>query len=361
MGIPKKTGVIGLMSGTSLDGLDCCYVEFWKEEGLYQYGNLLTQNFPYDDFWRTRLKQAFYLQPEELQALDLEYGTYLGQRVKEFIRGHDLAKEVELIASHGHTVFHKPALKQTVQIGDGATLQRLTGIPVINNFRITDVLLGGQGAPLVPVGDHLLFHQYDACLNLGGFSNISLTQNQTRIAFDIGPCNLPINELCTKHFGRQFDANGDLARSGKINPALLDALNDLPYYKQTPPKSLSYEWLSTEFQPILNQFAHESPQNLLASVTAHAAQQIRQTLDFYKPERLLVTGGGAYNQLLIDLLSSSKTEIVRPESELIEFKEALIFAFLGYLNLTNTINTYKSVTGASQDSIGGIRHFGHQQ
>jgi len=357
----KWTGVIGLMSGTSLDGLDCCYVEFATKNGGHQFRNLVAKTYPYTHTWQSDLKNAFYLQPSALDELDRVFGIFLAANTNEFITEFNLNGKVELIASHGHTVFHDPSKKQTVQIGNGSQLNLRTGIHVISDFRIKDVQLGGQGAPLVPVGDHFLFSEYPACLNLGGFSNISFVKNDQRIAFDIGPCNLPINQLCKKHFGIEYDKNGTLAAEGKIIPDLLDALNALPFYRQNPPKSLGFEWLNASFQPLLNQYTAEDPRNLIRTVTQHVGLQILDILEKNALKKVLITGGGAYNNYLVNLLKTGNTEIIIPPAEIIEFKEALIFAFLGYLNLNDTINTFKSVTGATSDSIGGIRHFGHQQ
>ncbi|MBI3133376.1 MAG: anhydro-N-acetylmuramic acid kinase [Bacteroidetes bacterium] len=356
----KWTGVIGLMSGTSLDGLDCCYAEFNVTDGVYKFRNTIAHTYPYSDTWRQRLKQAFYLPPAELAALDLEFGAFLAEKVNLFLTENMLQSKTELIASHGHTVFHDPSKKQTVQIGNGDVLNRQTGLKVINDFRITDVLLGGQGAPLVPVGDHFLFSAYEACLNLGGFSNISFVLNNQRIAFDIGPCNLPINQLCKKYLQCEFDKGGLIAASGTVIPALLEALNSLPFYTQKPPKSLGVEWLNAQVQPLIDQYMSSKPQDLIATLTQHAATQINVVLDKYQLKAVLVTGGGAYNTELINHLQNRSTKIILPSPEIIDFKEALIFAFLGYLNFNNSINTFKSVTGAREDSIGGIRHFGHQ-
>ncbi len=357
----KWTGVIGLMSGTSLDGLDICYVEFAFDNKTYAFKNLKAKTVAYSETWKHDLKNAFYLSPTDLDALDTAFGKFLAQNTLDFISENSLQNKVELVASHGHTVFHQPQNKITVQIGSGKELNELTSVKVINDFRIKDVLLGGQGAPLVPFGDLHLFSTYQACLNLGGFSNISFDQNQNRIAFDISPCNLPINQLCKKYFNLEFDKNGDLAKSGKLIDALFNELNAIPYYSQSPPKSLGYEWLTKSFMPIVEKYQAQKRQDLIRTVTDHVGFQINQALTNSKIKEVLVTGGGAYNNYLINYLKKGRAKVVIPSSEIVEFKEALIFAFLGYLNLNNSINTLKSVTGASEDSMGGVRHFGHQQ
>jgi len=353
-------GVIGLMSGTSLDGLDCCYVEFSKNEKGYLFRNLQTKSIVYSSEWREKLKNAFYLSPENLAELDKEYGTFLGEQTNLFIKEKDLRKKVIIIASHGHTVFHQPQKGITVQIGSGEKLAEITGINVINDFRILDVQLGGQGAPLVPVGDHYLFHEYAACLNLGGFSNISFVKNGQRIAFDISPCNLPLNIIVTEYFNLEYDENGKLAASGKIIEPLLKSLNEIPFYNLPHPKSLGFEWLTNEFMPIIEKFKDDNPLDLLRTITEHIAIQLAGIINQNQLPDVLITGGGVYNSFLISRLKElTSSKIIIPPKEIIEFKEALIFAFLGYLNLENTINTFKSVTGAKEDSIGGKRHFSH--
>jgi len=357
----KWTGVIGLMSGTSLDGLDICYVEFLHDENGYRFKNLIARTLSYSDQQRSDLKNAFFLNDFDLKNFDLEFGKFLASSALNFIAENNLQKKVELIASHGHTIFHQPQNGITVQIGSGDEINKITKIKVINNFRIKDVQLGGQGAPLVPVGDRFLFPEYQACLNLGGFSNISFDRDQERIAFDISPCNLPINQLCQKYFNLEFDRNGDFARSGNLIDTLFNELNTISYYAQSPPKSLGFEWLSTSFMPIIEKYLTESPQDLIRTITDHVGFQINDALKNNKIKEVLVTGGGAYNEYLINYLKRGEAKIVIPSADIVEFKEALIFAFLGYLNLYNSINTLKSVTGASEDSMGGVRHFGHQQ
>ena len=354
------TGVIGLMSGTSLDGLDCCYVEFTHANDRYLFRNLQTRSIPYTAEWRGRLQGAFYLEKQDLLTFDADYGHFLAAEVKAFIHDFQLEGKVNLIASHGHTVFHQPGKGITVQIGSGEVINGETGINVISDFRITDVELGGQGAPLVPVGDHYLFYEYAACLNLGGFSNISFVKNAGRIAFDISPCNLPLNIVMVDYFGKEYDSNGDQASLGHINEKLLKELNALAFYAEDHPKSLGFEWLKKSFLPIVDKSGEEDPKNLLRTITEHIAVQIARVINANALPEVFITGGGAYNSFLVDRIKSmTGARIIIPGSQLIEFKEALVFAFLGYLNLKDTINTFKSVTGASRDSIGGKRHFSH--
>lgn len=340
---------IGLMSGTSLDGLDICFVKFRKEQS-WTFQILKAETLPYSQHWETKLRNSFFLKAEEIFALNSEYGFYLGNRVKEFIESNSL-DNIDVIASHGHTVFHQPAKKFTLQIGDGRAIKILNDFPVVYDFRSQDVLRCGNGAPLVPIGDELLFSEFDACLNIGGFSNISFKENGRRIAFDICPVNIVLNSFAKK-VGFDFDENGELAKGGIINETMLTVLNSLKYYEETPPKSLGSEWVS-EF--IFPELKDESPANILATFTEHAAVQIANVFNKYELKKVLFTGGGTYNTFLIEKIKSkTKTEIIIPENTLIDFKEALIFAFMGVLRVNNEINILSSATGSSADHCSGL-------
>lgn len=340
---------IGLMSGTSLDGLDICFVKFRKEQS-WTFQILKAETLPYSQHWETKLRNSFFLKAEEIFALNSEYGFYLGNRLKEFIESNSL-DNIDVIASHGHTVFHQPAKKVTLQIGDGRAIKILNDFPVVYDFRSQDVLRCGNGAPLVPIGDELLFSEFDACLNIGGFSNISFKENGRRIAFDICPVNIILNSFAKK-VGFDFDENGELAKGGIINETMLTVLNSLKYYKEAPPKSLGSEWVS-EF--IFPELKDEKPANILATFTEHAAVQIAEVFNKYELKKVLFTGGGTYNTFLIEKIKSkTKTEIIIPENTLIDFKEALIFAFMGVLRVNNEINILSSATGSSADHCSGL-------
>lgn len=342
---------LGLMSGTSLDGLDICHASFEKDEfGKWNFQILHASTFPYSETWEHQLRNAIHLSAEGIFELNAEYGFYLGEKVKEFIKKYSLTN-IDFISSHGHTVFHQPQKKFTVQIGDGRAIKLLTDIPVIYDFRSQDVLRGGNGAPLVPIGDELLFSEFDACLNIGGFSNISFKENERRIAFDICPVNIVLNDFA-KQLGKEYDQNGDLARNGIINDKLLSALNSIEYYQQNPPKSLGMEWVSKN---ILPKFKNENPATILATFTEHAAIQIANIFNQYQIKKVLFTGGGTYNSFLVERIKAkTETEIIIPEKELIDFKEALIFAFMGVLRMTNENNILSSATGSSRDHCSGI-------
>jgi anhydro-N-acetylmuramic acid kinase len=291
----------------------------------------------------------------KLIELHTKYGRFLGTETKRFINKTGFYPD--LIASHGHTVFHQPELGFTFQIGNGADIAGITGITTISDFRTGDVALGGEGAPLVPVGDKLLFSEYDYCLNLGGFANISFEENNRRIAFDICPVNFVLNHFAEKQ-GLQFDKNGELGKKGKVEIKLLEKLNHIDFYQKKPPKSLGREWVEQAFMQVVNSF--NIPDNdKLRTVYEHIAQQIAGTISGEDREKdgtkMLVTGGGAFNTFLIERLKSLlKIEIVIPSNEIVNFKEALIFAFLGILKYRGENNCLASVTGAKQDHSSGI-------
>lgn len=353
---------IGLMSGTSLDGLDIALVEFNASNKL-NYHVLASQTIGYNLEWKSKLEHAFHCNESELKALDLEYGIWLGSRVNEFIKNNPY--KVDLISSHGHTVFHQPKNKISIQIGNGYEIFKQTNIPVVNNFRQQDVLLGGQGAPLVPMGDELLFPAYTFCLNLGGFSNISWNDSKLRKACDLSPCNILLNTIC-RRLKLNFDDKGMLASNGKINSELLAKWNAIPFYMQAPPKSLGREWFELNF--LADIFNESYPvEDLLATAVQHITYQInlfiqntgKKFIATALPSQkltCLVTGGGVYNQFLMAQLNENAQtgiQFIIPEPELVDFKEAILFALLGYLRWNNEINVLASVTGALRDHSSG--------
>ena len=339
--------ILGLMSGTSLDGIDLALCDI-DEQG---YSVVAAETTPYPDEWRQRLSTLEHATAYEYALANVELGHYMGKAIASFLKRNNL--RAEAVASHGHTIFHQPHLGLTTQIGDGDAIAAETGLPVVSNFRTLDVALGGQGAPLVPIGDELLFGQYDACLNLGGIANISYRDGGRRIAYDICPCNMALNALAGR-LGLDYDPDGSNARGGHLCDALLFRLNALPYYGQQPPKSLGKEWYVGEFRPIIE--ASDMPvADLLCTVTHHIAGQIARVLQGQGIGTLLVTGGGAFNSYLIGCLRemAPQTQITIPDAMTVNYKEAVIFALLGYLRLTGKVNTMASVTGAKCDSVGG--------
>jgi anhydro-N-acetylmuramic acid kinase len=355
MALEKEYKVIGLMSGTSLDGLDIAFCNFNKAGKKWFYKIVHAETIEYNDYWKETLKNIENEDAFSFAKTNKDYGHFLGQQVKRFITKHHL--NIDFIASHGHTIFHQPNKKITFQIGDGAAIASETGVPVVCDFRSLDVALNGQGAPLVPIGDKILFSDYQYCLNLGGFANISFEKNNERIAFDICPANIVLNFL-SDQAGYLFDDKGKIAASGKVNQALLSALNKLKYYKKKPPKSLGKEWVISEILPLLITDTI-SISDKLRTFCEHIADQITKVLPPNNPAKVLVTGGGTHNDFLIRLLKQkSQKEIILPDKKTIDYKEALIFAFLGVLRMRNEINCLKSVTGASKDNIGGAVYVG---
>lgn len=341
---------IGLMSGTSLDGLDICFAQFWKENSKWNFKIVKAETLPYPKDLEDQLKNSIHLSSPDLLALNSDYGYYLGKAVSNFIENNQL-KKIDLIASHGHTVFHQPQRKFTLQIGDGRAIKTVTKIPVIYDFRSQDVLLGGNGAPLVPIGDEMLFSEYDACLNLGGFSNISFKINNKRIAFDIAPVNIVLNNLA-QNFNQNYDENGELARKGNINQDILAKLNSLEFYNLPHPKSLGIEWCNENVYPL---FSGIEALDILATFTEHTAEHISKILNENQLKNVLFTGGGTYNQYLIERIKTkTESEIIIPEKQIIDFKEALIFAFMGVLRWNDEINIISSATGSLHDHSSGI-------
>lgn len=342
----EKYHVVGLMSGTSLDGLDIAYVEFeLKEKWHFKLGKCET--IPYTEEWRDQLSNLHKQSSIKIQHKDIKYGMYIGGLTQKFIKKNKI--QVDFICSHGHTIFHQPENNYTLQIGDGQSISSQCQKTVICDFRSLDISLGGQGAPLVPIGDHLLFEDYNYCLNLGGFSNISYKSNNIRKAFDICPVNIVLNYLAQK-VGYTYDKNGEIAKSGNKIDSLFTKLNQLPYYEKKGPKSLGNEWVEKYIQPLFNQYS--SVPDLLHTFTEHAAFQIGKNL---QEGSCLVTGGGAFNNYLIKRLKRyAKTNIYLPEKRIIDYKEALIFAFLGVLRYRNEVNCLSSVTGAKFNCSGGV-------
>ena len=349
--------LIGLMSGTSMDGLDiscCSYSISPDEEWSYSLIHVKSVTFPSKIL--NKLKKSYNYSANELLVLDKQLGLFYAQEVNIFIEEHKIDRsEIDAIASHGHTIFHQPEKGYTYQIGCGDTIAFHTKLKVINDFRQKDVIAGGQGAPLVPIGDSLLFSSHaDAFLNLGGFANCCIL-SPSIIAFDISPANLPLNK-CIGNLGFEFDYKGNYARKGVIDEIALEKLNSLAFYQQTPPKSLGVEWLNEHFYPIIE--AINSPEDQLRTIIEHVAYQIGNSLNELFANRLLVTGGGVYNDFLMKRIEHHfNGSIIVPNKELIEFKEALIFGFLGALFLANCPNTLAIVTGAKKDTRGGILHY----
>lgn len=346
--------VIGLMSGTSLDGLDVAYCRFEFSGGKYEYKILCANTYAYSNDWIQRLSTLENSTAFEYARCNADLGHYFGRCVCKFISDNNLgADDVDFISSHGHTIFHQPEIGLTTQIADPNAIAAETGLPVVADFRTLDVALGGQGAPLVPIGDRLLFGNYASCLNLGGIANISFTKNGKRVAFDISPCNMILNYLAEK-LGKPYDKDGKVAKSGRNNETLLKVLNELEYYKLPYPKSLGKEWFVERFRPFFDA-SPDTVANQVATATQHIAEQIANTLNNNALTSVLVTGGGAFNSYLIDSIRKKTDCRVDVANKLIvNYKEAIIFALLGVLRMRGEANCLCSVTGARTDNCGGV-------
>ncbi|MCG1037794.1 anhydro-N-acetylmuramic acid kinase [Polaribacter sargassicola] len=339
--------VIGLMSGTSLDGIDLVYVKFFKND-YKKFKILSSETVGYSKEWKTTLQNAIHFSSEKLELLNVSYGKFLGEVLNSFIDKNQI-NNIDFIASHGHTILHQPEKGITLQIGSGKEIAKATSRKVVYDFRTQDVKLGGQGAPLVPIGDQLLFSNYDYCLNLGGFSNISYQENDVRIAYDVCPVNIVLNYYVNK-LGFDYDDSGKIAAKGKLNKELLKELNNLEFYKIKPPKSLGLEWVQKNIFPLIDNLEKDVP-SILRTFVEHIAIQLSAVI---KSDSVLITGGGAFNVFLIKRLEDVLgVKILLINKELIDFKEALIFAFLGVLRVDNQVNCLKSVTGAIKDHSSG--------
>nr|WP_294938297.1 anhydro-N-acetylmuramic acid kinase [uncultured Flavobacterium sp.] len=347
----KTYNVVGVMSGTSLDGVDLAHIHFSSENGKWAFQISESETVSYSNAWVSRLKKAVDFSEEELRKLNEDYTKTLAEIISDFIQKNKI-ENLDAVCSHGHTILHQPQNGFTLQIGNLPKIAELIHQKVVCDFRVQDVQLGGQGAPLVPIGDRILFSDYSYCLNLGGFSNVSFEENGTRIAFDISAVNTVLNFYADK-LGLKYDDKGNIARSGKISEELLSELNALDFYRKPYPKSLGFEFVKTVLLPMIENYSI-SIEDKLRTFTEHIAIQIALSLP-KKSGSLLVTGGGAYNDFLIERMQTHLPEmkIEIPDAKTIEFKEALIFALLGVLRLHGEINVLASVTGAMHDHSSG--------
>lgn len=360
---------IGLMSGSSLDGLDIVFAELQESSGNWNYEIKAAACYHYDEEWTQKLRNAISLSALDYQLLHVAYGHYLGGQVLRFIDENNLHYQVGLIASHGHTTFHVPAQKMTAQLGDGAAIAAVTGLPVVSDLRALDMAFDGQGAPLVPIGEKLLLKEYDLFLNLGGIANISANTPEGYRAFDVCPANRVLNMLAAKE-GKQYDAGGQMAALGNVDSGLLQKLNDLDYYKEPAPKSLANHFGTDVVYPLIRSFGLTHFDELRTMV-AHIAAQVKnavQTFDnqqqFSAEKKMLVTGGGAFNTFLVEQLRQAlagfSITVEVPSENLVNYKEALIMALIGVLRWRQENTVMASVTGAQRDSIGGAVWIGQE-
>lgn len=358
--------VIGLMSGSSLDGLDIVYTELHEDRGKWGFKILAADCYEYASEWKEQLRSVTESSALEYQLLHTAYGHYLGKQALRFIEEHALFYKVALIASHGHTAFHYPQQKMTAQLGDGAAIAAVTGLPVVSDLRAVDIAFGGQGAPIVPIGEKLLFAEYNLFLNIGGIANISINAAEGCTAFDVCPANRVLNSIAQK-VGKEYDAGGAMAATGNVHAGLLQKLNDLQYYAKEPPKSLDNSFGINEVYPLLQSFSL-THNDALCTYVEHIVIQIKiavqQSYNQSVNSKLLVTGGGALNTFLIqrlqEELASLNIEVVVPDIQIVQYKEALIMALIGVLRWRQEYNVLSSVTGAQRNSIGGAVWIGQE-
>ena len=367
---------IGLMSGSSLDGLDIVFAEIHENGGKWKYEIIHADCYVYNGEWVDKLKNAVSLSALDYQLLHAGYGHYLGQQVNRFIEENQLHYKVAIVASHGHTTFHNPAKKMTAQLGDGAAIAATTGLPVVSDLRALDIAFGGQGAPIVPIGEKLLLGDYEYFLNIGGIANISANKDQY-IAFDVCAANRVLNMLAADA-GKEYDDEGKMAAGGSVNQDLLEKLNELDYYQQTYPKSLANDFGTDIVYPIIKDPGCGIP-DALRTYTEHIAVQIKNAIsglenekretrhceERSKNEKLLITGGGAFNTFLVerlkDHLGELNIDVIIPDEKLVKYKEALIMALIGVLRWREETNVLSSVTGAKRDSVGGAMWMGQEE
>ncbi|HSI70948.1 MAG TPA: anhydro-N-acetylmuramic acid kinase [Gillisia sp.] len=342
--------VLGVMSGTSLDGIDLALVHFSLED-TWKFKIEVADTIAYPTIMKSELSKAIDWDTEKLQKFDISYTKYLAGVINKFIAEKNI-QGLDAVCSHGHTIKHEPENGYTLQIGNSELLAQLLHHKVVCDFRVQDVELGGQGAPLVPIGDQLLFPEYKYCLNLGGFANISTEVPGGRLAYDICAVNTVLNYYAEK-LGMEYDEGGRFAASGKPNEKLLQDLEGLPFYSKRPPKSLGIEWVNSEVLPILRKYEDDIP-GILNTFSRHISKQIAINLDNDPTSEMLVTGGGCFNDYLMELIQdATRVKIIKPSEEIINYKEALIFGLLGVLRLRDEVNVLSGVTGARRDHSSG--------
>ncbi len=342
---------LGIMSGSSLDGLDMAFCEFTEKQNCWTYRIVVAETLPYPEEWKMILQESYYSDGKKLAENDVAYGKYLGGKASNFLKKYHLKPDI--VALHGHTVFHQPEKGFSLQLGNGQAVAIASGIETVSDFRNKDILLGGQGAPLVPIGDKLLFAEYGYCVNIGGIANISFEEKGERLGYDVCAANQLLNHL-SRQMGKPYDKNGETALLGKLDKSLFDELNSIEFYQQLYPKSLSNEQVRETFLPILDS-SPASLEDKLYTVVKHIAFQTAKATDSSSGKKMLLTGGGAHNSFLVEAIRRECPQSVYlPDIQIIDFKEALIFAFMGILRKVGRINCQASVTGAEQDSSGGV-------
>jgi len=341
--------IAGVMSGSSLDGLDIAIVHFSPNS---DWQLLWSYDIPYTPEWVSRLKNYHLLSSTEYVSLKFDFSRYIGELVGDALG--DYSGNVDYVSFHGHTLLHLPEKGITEQIGNGGVLAAILNIPTITDFRTQDVTKGGVGTPLAPLVELNLFKGHDYYLNLGGIANITKLIDAAKLmAYDVCPCNQVLNYF-SNQMGKDYDEGGEIARSGTINKNLIDYLNSIPYFDQNPPKSLDNNWIMNEVIP---NFPAGKIEDTLHTFCNWVAECIANEVEESKASSLMVSGGGAHNtyfmECLTSRLSSKNCELHLPSKEIIDFKEAILMSLMAYKYINGESNVLCSVTGASSDSIGG--------
>lgn len=349
MKIKQQLHVTGIMSGSSMDGLDVALCQFSKNNNKINFKILKVTTLQYPPKIIKILNDIRIVSIKEFFEYDVIYGQWIGKKVKQWLSKNNLKSDI--IAVHGHTVLHHPEKGYSVQLGNAFQIAAICNLPTIHDFRNTDIALKGQGAPLVPIGDQWLFNQYDACVNIGGIANIFI--QKTNMAYDICIANMALNYFANK-IHLQYDRNGAIAKKGIVNNRLLQELNQLKYLHQKPPKSLNREYFETRYLPVIEKYSL-SAKDKLATLSEHIAFQISQSIKSKHIKKVLITGGGAFNNFLIQRIQFySKKEIVIPDKIIVKYKETLIFALLGYLRWNKEYGNIATATGAIKNTLCGL-------
>ena len=353
------------MSGSSLDGLDVAFAELEENGGQWNFEIKAAKCFEYDDVWKNKLQNAVHLNAHNYFLLNSDFGKFCAEKINLFIEENALQYQVQLIGFHGHTTFHSPKENVTAQLGNAAIIAAHTGINVVSDLRSIDVAFGGEGAPIVPIGEKLLFKNFDYFLNIGGIANVSFNIENNYFAFDVCAANRVLN-LLAMQAGKAFDEDGKIAATGNINEKLLKQLNEESYYKQSFPKSLSNNFGTEIIYPVIKNYSL-STADALRTYCEHIAIQIRKAFENNQQngeKKLLITGGGALNVFLTGriktLLQTLNIQTIIPQKEIINFKEALIMGLIATLRWREENTVIKTVTGAKRNSIGGAIWIGQE-
>lgn len=367
---------VGLMSGTSLDGVDAALVKIHEDEkGRIRYELIHFLTKPFSPGIKEEIEQAISLDQSNVQlicSLNFKLGYELADAVKFVCKEAAFPLEkLDFVASHGQTIWHNPEkmgpfVPSTLQIGESSVIAYETNCQVVSNFRVMDVAAGGQGAPLVSYTDYLLYNDPERNIilqNIGGIANLTYlpkggTVNDI-VAFDTGPGNMMLDYIASKYFNVPYDDEGNIARSGHVIPRLLKELMNDPYITKEPPKTTGREYFGTQYvDQIIERYPEEKKEDLLATFTHFVAESIGYNyMHFVGPvDRVIISGGGSYNTYLVELICANvacEVQVLEAYDENSNAKEAIAFALLGYQTLHGRTNNARNATGASKDVILG--------